>query len=98
MKNRYFSNAPRNHKLKSVKITLCVMIVLYIYIVLFKKVYLKWVGGTGGKIELTVEKWSFSLGLSREFSRMSLTHNNTLFYTFSDQIHSPQSLKTPKKF
>ena len=37
MKNRYFSNAPRSHKL-SVKIK------LYVMIVLFKKVILKWVG------------------------------------------------------
>ena len=27
--NRYFSNAPRNHKLEGVKINLCVMIVLF---------------------------------------------------------------------
>ena len=31
MKNRYFSNAPRNYKLKGVKIKLCVMIVLFWY-------------------------------------------------------------------
>ena len=31
MKNRYFSNAPRNHKLEGVKIKLCVMIVLFLY-------------------------------------------------------------------
>ena len=36
MKNRYFSNAPRNHKLEGVKIKLCVMIVLF-----SKKVILK---------------------------------------------------------
>ena len=41
MKNRYFSNAPRNHKLEGVKINICVMIVLFI--VFFKKVILKWV-------------------------------------------------------
>ena len=29
MKNRYFSNAQRNHKLEGVKIKLCVMIVLF---------------------------------------------------------------------
>ena len=42
MKNRYFSNAPRNHKLQGVKINFCVMIVLFLYI--SKKVILKWVG------------------------------------------------------
>ena len=31
MKNRLFSNAPRNHKLEGVIITLCVMIVLFLY-------------------------------------------------------------------
>ena len=31
MKNRYFSNASRNHKLEGVKIKLCVMIVLFLY-------------------------------------------------------------------
>ena len=31
MKHRYFSNAPRNHKLEDVKINLFVMIVLFMY-------------------------------------------------------------------
>ena len=31
MKNRYFSNAPKNHKLEDVKIKLCVVIVLFFY-------------------------------------------------------------------
>ena len=31
MKNRYFSNAPRNHRLEGVKIKLCVMIVPFLY-------------------------------------------------------------------
>ena len=31
MKDRYFSNAPRNHKLEGVKVKLCVMIVLFLY-------------------------------------------------------------------
>ena len=52
---------------------------------------------TDGKIGLNVEKWSFSQGLIREFSRLSLTHKNTIFYTFSDQVHSPQSSKSTKK-
>ena len=56
----------------------------------------RFLGETGGKIELNVEKWSFSQGVSREFSRLSLTHKNTLSYTFSDQIDSPQSSKSPK--
>ena len=71
MKNRFFSNAPRNHKLEGVKTKfLCDDSSV---LVLFKKVILKWVGvpgflgGTGGKIGLNVEKWSFSQGLSREF-------------------------------
>ena len=51
-------------------------------------------GGTGGKIGLNVKKWSFSQGLSRDFSRLPLTHQNTLFYTFSDQIHSLQISKS----
>ena len=42
MKNRYFSNAPRNHKLEGVKNkTLCDDSSI---LVLFKKVILKWVG------------------------------------------------------
>ena len=31
-------------------------------------------------------KWSFSQGLSNDFSRLSLTLKNTPFYTFSIQI------------
>ena len=44
-----------------------------------------------GQVEkgLNVEKWSFSQSLSRDFSRLSPTHQNTLFYTFPDQIHPP---------
>ena len=70
MKNRYFSNAPRNHKLEGVKIKLCLMIVLSMY---FQKSNFKvggsarFLGGAGGKIGLNVEKWSFSQGLNREF-------------------------------
>ena len=41
MKNRYFSNVPRNHKLEGVKIKLCDDSSI---LVLFKKVILKWVG------------------------------------------------------
>ena len=52
--------------------------------------------GTSRKLELKVEKWSFPQGLSRDFSRFSLTHQNTVFYTFSDQIHPLQSQKAPK--
>ena len=37
-------------------------------LVLFKKVILKWVGGTGGKIGLNVGKWSFSMGLKQGIS------------------------------
>ena len=70
MKKRSFSNAPRNHKLEGVKIKLCVMIVLFLY---FSKSNFKvggsarFLGGTGGKIGLNMEKWSFSQGLSRGF-------------------------------
>ena len=59
MKNRYFSNALRNHKLEGVKIKLCVMIVLFLY---FLKSNFKvgesarFLGVTGGKIGLNVEK------------------------------------------
>ena len=68
MKNRYFSNAPRNQKSNRVKIKLFVMIVLFLY---FQKSNFKvsssarFLGGTGGKIGLNVEKWSYSQGLSR---------------------------------
>ena len=101
MKNRSFSNARRNHKLKGVKINLCVKIVLFLNF--FQKNNFKvggsarFLGGTGGKIGLNVEKWSFYQGLSRKFSSLSLAHKNTLFYTFSDQIPSPQSSKSTKK-
>ena len=70
MKNRYFSNALRNHKLEGIKIKLFVMIVLFIY---FQNSNFKvgrsarLLGRTGEKIGLNVEKWSFSQGLSREF-------------------------------
>ena len=49
MKNRSFSNAPRNHKLKGVKISDDSSV-----LVLFKKVILKWVGVPGfweGQVE-----------------------------------------------
>ena len=39
-------------------------------------------------------------GLSREFSKLSLTHQKSLFYTFSDKTHPPpphKSQKAPKK-
>ena len=99
MKNRYFSNAPRNHKLEGVKNkTLCDDNSIY---VLFKKsnfkVSARFLGGTGGKLKLNVEKWSFSQGLTKEFSRLSLTQNNAIFYTFTDQVQSPQSSKSTKK-
>ena len=32
MKNRYFSNAPRNHKLEGAKTKFCVLIVLFLYV------------------------------------------------------------------
>ena len=73
MKNRYFSNAPRNHKLQGVKIKLCVMICVMFYSCASQKSNFKvggsarFLGGTGGKIGLNVEKWSFSQGLNREF-------------------------------
>ena len=63
-----------------------------------KKLISKWegvqdfFGGTGRKIGLNVEKWSFP----RTFSRLSLTHQSTLFYAFSDQIH-PSNLKKHQK-
>ena len=69
MKNRYFSNAPRNHKLDDVKMRLFMMIVLFLY---FSKSNFemggsaRFLGGAGGKIGLNVEKWSFSESLGRE--------------------------------
>ena len=45
-------------------------------------------GETGEKIGLNVENGHFPQGLSRDFSRLS-SNQNTLFYTFSDQIHPP---------
>ena len=53
-------------------------------------------GGTVGKIGINVDKWSFSQDLSRKFSRLSLTHQNTLSYTFSNQIHPAPLLKAKK--
>ena len=41
----------------------------------------RFLGGIGGKTGLNVGKWTFSQGLSRDFSSLSLTHQNTLFYT-----------------
>ena len=55
-------------------------------------------GRTSGKTGLNVENWSFSQGLSRNFSRLSMTHQNALFYTFSDQSHPPKISKASKKF
>ena len=52
MKNKYFSNAPRNNKLEGVKIKLCVIIVIFLYV---SKSNFKvggsarLLGGTGGK-------------------------------------------------
>ena len=34
----------------------------------------RFLGGTGGKIRLNVEKFLFFQGLSRDFSSLSLTH------------------------
>ena len=71
--NRYFSNAPRNHKLEGVKIKLCAIIVIFMC---FSKSNFemgksaRFLEGTGGKIGLNVEKWSFSQGLSSEFSQI----------------------------
>ena len=53
-------------------------------------------GGTGGKIGLNVEKWSFSQRLSREVFRLSVTHQNTLFYTFLTKF-TPSKLKKHQK-
>ena len=56
---RYFSNAPRNHKLEGVKIKICVMIVLFWQ---FRKSNFKvdgsarFLGGTGGIMGLNVEE------------------------------------------
>ena len=70
MKNRYFSNALRNHKLEGVKNkTLCDDSSI---LVRFKKIILKWAGVPDfweGQVEIRAKsgKWSFSQGLSREF-------------------------------
>ena len=86
MKNRKFSNAPRNHKLKDVKITLCAMIVLFLC---FRKSNFKvggsatFLGGACGKIGLNVEKWSFSQDLSREFFQVVPdTSEHTILHLF----------------
>ena len=50
-------------------------------------------GRTGRKIGLNVEKWSFSQGLSREFSRLSLKHQNTLFLTKFTPVKAQKVLK-----
>ena len=57
----------------------------------------RFLGGTGEKKGLNVEKLPFFQGLRRDFSGLSLTHQNTLFYAFSDQIHPPQISKSTKK-
>ena len=57
----------------------------------------KLLGGTGGKIGLNVEKWSFSQGLSREFFQVVPTSKNTILYTFFDHVYSPQISKCTKK-
>ena len=54
-------------------------------------------GETDGKIGLNVEKIVISLGLKQGLCRSSLAHQNTQFYTFSDQIHPLKSQKAPKK-
>ena len=78
------------------------MIVLFLYFLKsdFEVVRsARFFGGTGGKIGINVEKLSFCQDVSRKFSRLSLTNQNTLSYTFSDQIHPPhKAKKTPKKF
>ena len=66
----YCQNEYENRYFLTVKIKLCVMIVLFLY---FSKSNFKvggsarFSGGTGGRTGLNVEKWSFSQGLSREF-------------------------------
>ena len=64
MKGRYFSNAPRNHKLLGVNIKSCVMLVAS-YSCTFQKSNFKvgesarFLGRTGGKIGINVGKSSF---------------------------------------
>ena len=54
-------------------------------------------GETGGKIELNVEKnGHFPSAKAGNFSRLSLNHQNTLFYIFSNQIHPLKSQKAAK--
>ena len=58
MENRYFSNAPRNHKLEGIKIKLCVMIV--IVMCFSKKATLKWMKVPDfweGQVEKTRLMW-----------------------------------------
>ena len=77
-------NASRNHKFQGVKINVCVVIALFsLRVILFKKVILKWVGGTGEKTGLNVQKWSFSQGLSWEFFQLVPdTSEHSIFHLF----------------
>ena len=62
----------------------------------YYKVILKWVVVPYCS-EGQAEKWSFSKDLSSDFSRLSMTHFNTLFYIFFDQICPSQISKSTKK-
>ena len=71
-------------------------------LLLLKQLIFKWVevpdvweGHVENKVKC--EKMVIFPGLSKDFSRLSLTHQSTLFYTFSDQIHPlPKSQKAQK--
>ena len=84
--NQVISNASGNHKFQDVKIKFRVLIALFSYILKgnFKvggnAIFL---GGTGGKIGLNVEKWSLSQGFSREFFQVVPdTSEHSIFILF----------------
>ena len=61
-------------------------------LVLFKKVIFKWMGVPDfweGQMKNRAKCKKMIIFQARNFSRLSLTHQNSLFYIFSDQIHPP---------
>ena len=70
-------------------------------LLLFKEIILRWVKVPDfweGQVENRAKcrKMVIFPGLEQEFSRLFLTHQNTLFFTFPDQINPLKSRKAPK--
>ena len=90
----------QKHKFEGVKKTkLRVMIALFSYV---SKGNFKMGGSASvwqGQVENRAKCGEIVIltGLKQGLSRLFPTHQNTLFYTFSDQIHPPHILKSTKK-